>query len=73
MLIILDLHLPSLPGTDLLTHIRQAEHLSESKVILATADYRLAKTIESDADLVLVKPIRYKQLLSLCERIAQAY
>ena len=41
-LVILDLHLPRVSGAEILHHIRGDERLSNTKVILATAQDRLA-------------------------------
>lgn len=66
----LDLHLPEISGMDILREIRNDERLAETRVILVTADQHLAKTVEQDADLVLLKPVSYSQLRDLAIRIA---
>ncbi len=66
----LDLHLPEISGMDILREIRDDERLADTRVILVTADQHLAKTVEKDADLVLLKPVSFTQLRDLAARIA---
>jgi len=70
-LVILDLHLPRVPGTKVLEHIRATPRLAGIKVIIATADSRLADTLHNDADIVLLKPIGFNQLRDLAGRLAK--
>lgn len=63
----MDLHLPQVSGKDILTDIRANEHLTQTKVILATADPILAETLRPNADLVLIKPISFSQLRDLAQ------
>lgn len=67
-LVLLDLHLPNVAGTDILQHIRDDERLTGIRVIIVTADPRLANTCEKDADLVLVKPVSFSQVRDLVSR-----
>lgn len=68
-LVLLDLHLPNVAGTDILKQIRQDERLGNTQVIVVTADARSAEFLRSDAELVLVKPVRFSQLRDLAARI----
>lgn len=68
-IVILDLHLPEVVGTDLLRQIRQDERLKETRVIVASADPRMADLIHDDADLVLLKPTTFSQVRDLAERL----
>jgi DNA-binding response OmpR family regulator len=69
-IVILDLHLPNVSGVDLLQYMRLQVHLRETPVIVVTADVRLAKTLEDQVDLVLLKPVSFAQLSQLARRIA---
>jgi CheY-like chemotaxis protein len=69
-LVILDLHLPRISGPEILARIRADERLAQTKVILTTADYRLADTLRERADLVLLKPVSPDQLRTLASRLA---
>ena len=68
-LIVLDMHLPNMPGDQVLSFIRGNKQLNETKVILATADTQRAERLKDVADLVLLKPISPTQLLELAMRI----
>ena len=61
-LIVLDLHLPHVLGTEILAQIHADGRLAGTRVIVATADARMAEVLHDQADLVLVKPVSYNQL-----------
>ena len=67
-LVILDLHLPTVSGDEILASIRADERLASVPVILATADPILAETLADTSDLVLLKPISFNQLRDLASR-----
>jgi DNA-binding response OmpR family regulator len=67
--VVLDINLPYIAGTDILRHIRGDKRLAKVRVIIASADERIADTLHNDADLVLIKPISYPQLRDLSERL----
>lgn len=68
-LIVLDLHLPDVPGTEVLTFIKQEVALQKTVVMLATADAWLAESLRADVDFVLMKPISFAQLRDLTGRL----
>lgn len=68
-IVILDLNLPFVSGVTILDRIRADEQMAKTRVILATANYGLAQSIEENADLVLVKPITFSQLRDLTGRL----
>ena len=63
-LIVLDLHLPGASGIDILEQIRADERLSETKIMVVTADLIRAEALQRDADVVLIKPVSVKQLIN---------
>jgi DNA-binding response OmpR family regulator len=71
-IIVLDLHLPEVLGTNILRHIRAEERLKGTLVIVASADPRSADLIQDDADLVLLKPTTYSQVRDLAARLVAA-
>ena len=71
-LVVLDLHLPYVSGADILRQIRADERLAETRVILATADPLMAEPLQSESDLVLLKPISFGQLRDLATRLRPA-
>jgi DNA-binding response OmpR family regulator len=68
-LVVLDLHLPHVSGEDILNYIRSDPRLVKTRVVLASADPRMASFLRAKADLVLVKPISYFQLRELAARL----
>ncbi|MGD2104292.1 MAG: response regulator [Anaerolineae bacterium] len=69
-IIILDLHLPHLSGEQILNQIRDDPRFADARVIIATADPRMADMLKDEADLVLLKPISFGQLRDLAARLA---
>jgi two-component system response regulator AdeR len=70
-LVMLDLHLPRVVGTDILSQIRGDERLKDTLVIIASADARMADMIRADADLVLLKPTTFSQVRDLASRLVK--
>jgi two-component system cell cycle response regulator DivK len=70
-IIVLDLNLPHVSGDKILAHIRQDERLAQARVIIATANPRMADPVQDDSDIMLIKPISFTQLRDLAERIKQ--
>ncbi len=68
-LALLDLHLPNVSGREVLHYIRGQERLAHLPVILATADDHLGELLQSEADLLLLKPISTGQLRQLVSRL----
>ncbi len=69
-MVVLDLNLPNVPGTEILRRIRADARLTNTKVIVATAYPDLAKSVYDDADCVLCKPVSFGQLRDLAMRFA---
>lgn len=67
--VVLDLHLPNVSGRDILAQIRLDKRLSQTRVMIVTADALLAESLSEDADLVLLKPINFAQLRDLAARL----
>jgi DNA-binding response OmpR family regulator len=67
-LVVLDLHLPNVSGSDILHFIRSDPRLAGTRVIIASADDRSVQLLEDVADLALVKPITFSQLRDLAAR-----
>ena len=68
-LVVLDLHLPNVPGLVIFDYIRNSPRLSQTRIILATADARQAESLSRKADLVLLKPVSFQQLRDLAGRM----
>jgi len=67
--VLLDLHLPRVPGTEVLRQVRADSRLDETRVIIVTGDPQIAETIRDEADLVLLKPIGFNQLRNMAARL----
>jgi CheY-like chemotaxis protein len=69
-LILLDMHLPHISGSDLLMNIiKQDEKFAHTTVIITTADARMGDMYHDQVDLVLIKPISFVQLRDLTARL----
>ncbi len=68
-LVVLDLHLPDITGDKILQHMRASESLTNAKVILATANPRMAEPLREISELVLIKPVSFSQLKQLAMRL----
>jgi DNA-binding response OmpR family regulator len=69
VIVLLDLHLPEVMGTSIIRTIRADERLSETLVIIASADPRSADLVQDMADLVLIKPTTFSQVRDLAGRL----
>ena len=64
-LILLDLHLPNIPGTVLLEQIRANAKFNDTPVVIVTADPILGESVRQKKDHLLFKPISVIQLRKL--------
>jgi len=69
-IITLDLHMPGISGDIVLKHIRADSRFKDVRVIVTTADARLADSLQFRPELVLLKPISFSQLSQLATRFA---
>lgn len=69
MLVVLDLHLPKVPGQHILHYIRTTEHLAQTLIILASADIPQVKELLYEVDYVLEKPFGFVKLYELVTAI----
>jgi DNA-binding response OmpR family regulator len=68
--VVLDLHLPMVSGTEILHHIRADKRLKDTRVLVTTAHQSLAKTISGEADMVMLKPVGFLQIRNLVAALA---
>jgi CheY-like chemotaxis protein len=68
-IIVLDLNLPQVPGEQILAYLCSEARLTETRVILATADARQAEYLQDQVDIVLLKPVNPIQLRELAQRM----
>ncbi len=69
-LMILDLQLPRVPGTQILRYIRADPRLADIRVIVATAHPNIAASLQDRADWILIKPVNFGQLRDLAKRFS---
>ena len=70
-LVLLDLHLPSVSGRDIVRTIRSNERLANTRIIVSSGDSLMADQVKNDVDLLLLKPVSYIQLRDLSSRLNQ--
>jgi len=68
-IVLLDLHLPGVPGEQILKQIRSDGRLKEVPVVVVTAHSEIADQLSDEADLVLLKPVNLDQLSILVQRL----
>jgi DNA-binding response OmpR family regulator len=69
VVVVLDLHLPHQPGVVILNYIRSEARLQNVRVVVTTADARMAEMVESEADIVMIKPIGFGLLRDMTSRL----
>ncbi len=70
--VVLDLHLPKVNGLEILRQIRSDPRMVGVRVVIVTADARMADVARTQADLVLIKPISFSLLRDLTTRFLAA-
>jgi diguanylate cyclase (GGDEF)-like protein len=68
-IVLLDLNLPGVSGSEILEMIRKDNRLDHTKVIVITGHAHIAGGLSVQPDLVLLKPVSIDQLTSLVDRI----
>ncbi len=68
-IVLLDLGLPGVPGTEILEIMHNNERLKEVPVVVITAHSHLIETLAVTPQLVLIKPVNIEQLSNLIQRI----
>lgn len=69
-LVLLDLNLPGVEGTQILKHIRADPRLTKINVIVATAYSHMAESLQDAADWVFFKPVSFSDLRDLAARFS---
>ncbi len=72
-LVVLDLHLPHIDGGVILNHIRSAERIEKTRVIVATADARMPDgDIREQSDFVFIKPVEFELIRVVAGKLRPA-
>lgn len=69
-LVVLDMHLPNVAGTEILEHARSSAQLALTRFIIITGDLALANEPvfqQEDVVQILVKPVTYRRLRDLAQ------
>ena len=61
-IVFLDVHLPFASGIDIFNQIRADERWKTLPIVMMTADLTAAKTLENQADQILIKPVSIGRL-----------
>jgi len=72
-LFLLDLHVPVYSGDQIIDKIRANIRFDHSRIILATADARMAEMLRGRGDFVMDKPVSARHLMRLIERLVPIY
>lgn len=69
--LLLDHSMPGTTGREMLQTIRDSSELQDLKVIMVTADegVLIDPSIQVNADLILLKPVSFSQLIQLANRL----
>lgn len=67
--VLLDVHLPHVSGEELFRLIKADARLTDTKVVMSTADSRVASQLKDEAHLVLLKPVSFKELVELAKNL----
>lgn len=71
--VMLDMQMPHVSGVDVLRAIRAEARLESVKVIMVTANTQVTydETVNTLADLLLLKPVALRQIVDLASRLTQ--
>ena len=63
-LVILDIHLPYVSGVEILRQIRNDDRLKSTRVLIVTADVSYVKAMQSEADMIMTKPVGFREFVN---------
>lgn len=69
--VVLDMHLPGVSGADILNYLKTEARFAATRVLVTTADMRLAKYAEGKADVVCPKPFGVEELLTTLKTLVK--
>ena len=70
-IVVLDLQMPRVAGTEVLEYIRADSRLEGVCVIIATAYPHMAEGLHEEADWVFFKPVSFAQLRDMAARLGE--
>jgi len=69
--VVVDLHLPGVPGTEVLHYLHTDPRFLNTYIIITSADPRMALSYRDQADMVLIKPVTYSQLRDIAVNLTR--
>ncbi|MDX1523579.1 MAG: response regulator [Anaerolineae bacterium] len=63
-LVILDIHLPHVSGVEILRQIRKDDRLKATRVVIVTADVTYVRTMQSEVDMIMTKPVGFREFVN---------
>ena len=67
-LVVLDLHLPHVNGVKILQSLRADARLTDTRVVVVTADPRMADDARPFSDITLIKPVSFALMREMSSR-----
>ena len=71
--ILFDLHLPDISGETILSYITKQAQFAATRVIATSVEGTRVTFLHNQVDIVLTKPVSYRQLLKIAERLHPAF
>ena len=68
-LVVLDMLLPGVPGTDVLSHIYHAPHLAQTCVLIITAHHSWPNLTLREGDRILYKPVTPRSMREAAQAV----
>lgn len=72
-IILCDLQLPDVPGEVILSYIRSQTKFAATQIFAASVEGTRVSYLQNQVDIILTKPVSYRQLLTLAERLHPSF
>lgn len=72
-IILCDLQLPDVPGEVILSYIRSQTKFADTRIFAASVEGTRVSYLQNQVDIILTKPVSYRQLLTLAERLHPSF
>lgn len=72
-IILCDLQLPDVPGEVILSYIRSQTKFADTRIFAASVEGTRVSYLRNQVDIILTKPVSYRQLLTLAERLHPSF
>jgi DNA-binding response OmpR family regulator len=72
-IVLCDLQLPDVSGEVILSYIRSQTKFAATRIFAASVEGTRVNYLQNQVDIVLTKPVSYKQLLRLAERLHPSF